>query len=210
MSSVLFVLYSMSKTTTPELSPDVLHRLQDYADLFRDQFPWPRQARWSSVYLQGLLLDGERKSIEPMAHRVTLPPDLQVKDPEQALQQFLNQSPWDEQPVLRRYRRHLAQTFASPEGIFVIDDTSVPKQGKHSVGVQRQYCGALGKKANCQVAVSVHYVNPKGHYPLTLRLYLPQSWTQDKPRLDRAYVPQEFRSPKTKGQIALELLDQVR
>src|SRR3954451_19820425 len=136
MSSVLFVLYSMSKTTTPELSPDVLHRLQDYADLFRDQFPWPRQARWSSVYLQGLLLDGERKSIEPMAQRVTLPPDLQVKDPEQALQQFLNQSPWDEQKVLRPYRQHLAGTFASPQGVFVIDDTSFPKQGKLSVGVR--------------------------------------------------------------------------
>jgi len=200
----------MSKTTTPELSPDVLHRLQDYADLFRDQFPWPRQARWSSVYLQGLLLDGERKSIEPMAQRVTLPPDLQVKDPEQALQQFLNQSPWDEQKVLRPYRQHLAGTFASPQGVFVIDDTSFPKQGKLSVGVQRQYCGALGKKANCQVAVSVHYVSPQGHYPLALQLYLPQSWIRDKPRLDEAYVPPEFRTLKTKGQIALELLDQVR
>jgi SRSO17 transposase len=206
----LFVPWGMSKTYTPELSLDVLHRLQDYADLFQDDFPWPRQARWSSVSLQGLLLDGERKSIEPMARRVTLPPDLQVKDPQQALQQFLNQSPWDEQTVLRRYRSHLAQTFASPEGLFVIDDTSIPKQGQFSVGVQRQYCGALGKKANCQVAVSVHYVSPQGHYPLAMQLYLPQSWTKDKSRLDQAYVPQEFRSLKTKGQIALELLDQVR
>ncbi len=133
----------------------------------------------AGVYLQGLLHDGERKSIEPLSGRVTLPPDLDVKDPEQALQQFVNQSPWDDQELARSYRKHLAQTFASPEGIFVFDDTSFPKQGKHSVGVQRQYCGALGKKANCQVAPSVHYVSPKGHYPLAMRLFLPDSWIKD-------------------------------
>src|SRR3954462_1348462 len=200
----------MSKTYTPELTPEVLDRLEDYADVFRDDFPHKKQATWSGIYLQGLLHDGERKSIEPLSGRVTLPPDLDAKDPEQALQQFVNQSPWDDQVLARRYRRHLARTFASPEGIFVIDDTSFPKQGKHSAGVQRQYCGALGKKANCQVAPSVHYVSPKGHYPLALRLYLPESWTQDPKRLDRVGVPADAREAKTKGQIALELLDRVR
>ena len=94
--------------------------------------------------------------------------------------------------------------------MFVFDDTSFPKQGKHSVGVQRQYCGALGKRANCQVAPSLHYVRPKGHYPLAMRLYLPESWTDDAKRLDEAGVPEERRRAQTKGQIALELLDQVR
>ena len=150
----------MSKTYTPELTPDVLDRLEQYADVFRDGFSHPKQATWSGVYLQGLLHDGERKSIEPLAGRVTLPPGLEAKDPEQALQHFVNQSPWDDHVLAERYRHHLAETFASPEGIFVFDDTSFPKQGKHSVGVQRQYCGALGKKANCQVAPSVHYVSP--------------------------------------------------
>jgi SRSO17 transposase len=200
----------MSKTYTPELTPEVLGRLQDYAALFRDDFSHKAQALWSGVYLQGLLQDGERKSIEPLAGRVTLPLDLTAKDPEQALQQFVNQSPWDDQMLVQRYRQHLAGTFASPEGIFVFDDTSFPKQGKHSVGVQRQYCGALGKKANCQVAPSVHYVSPRGHYPLAMRLFLPDSWIADKPRLDKAGVPKEFRESKTKGQIALELLDTVR
>src|ERR1044071_2553933 len=171
----------MSKTSTPELTPDVLQRLE-----------------------------GERKSIEPLSRRVALPPELNVKDPEQALQQFVNQSPWDEQQVLKRYRAVMAETFAAPDGIFVIDDTSFPKQGKHSVGVQRQYCGALGKRANCQCAPSVHYVSPRGHYPLAMRLYLPESWLGDSERLDKAGVPGQERRPLTKGEIALELLDQVR
>src|SRR3954453_14919061 len=200
----------MTKTYTPELTPEVLDRLRDYADVFRDDFTHKKQAAWNGVYLQGLLHDGERKSIEPLSARVTLPPGLDAKDPEQALQQFVNQSPWDEQGLAKPYRRHLAETFASPEGIFVVDDTSFPKQGTHSVGVQRQYCGALGKKANCQVAPSVHYVSPLGHYPLAMRLFLPESWLGDPKRLDKAGVPEAQRRALTKGEIALELLDQVR
>src|SRR5947209_15603762 len=134
------------KTSTPELDPAVLERLRDYAALFAEDFPQAKPARWAGVYLQGLLLDGERKSIEPLSHRITLPEGLTSKDPEQALQQFVNQSPWDEHQVLRRYRVLLADSYASPDGIFLFDDVSLPKQGSHSVGVQRQYCGALGKR----------------------------------------------------------------
>jgi SRSO17 transposase len=198
------------KTYTPTLAPAVLDRLREYAALFADDFPQAKPARWAGVYLQGLLLDGERKSIEPLAHRVRLPEGLASKDPEQALQQFVNQSPWDEHAVLKRYRAHLARTFARPEGIFLFDDVSFPKQGTHSVGVQRQYCGALGKKANCQVAVSAHYVSPNGHYPLDLQLYLPDSWLCDTTRLDKAGVPNDQRQSRTKPEVALELLDRVR
>jgi SRSO17 transposase len=200
----------MSKTYTPELTPEVLDRLKDYADVFRDDFSHKKQVLWSGVYLQGLLHDGERKSIEPLSGRVTVPPDLNAKDPEPALQQFVNQSPWDDQLLAKRYRQHLAKTFASPEGIFVFDDTSFPKQGTHSVGVQRQYCGALGKKANCQVAPSIHYLSPLGHYPLAMRLFLPDRWIEGKHRLDEVGVPEAFRQSQTKGAIALELLDTVR
>jgi SRSO17 transposase len=198
------------KTYTPDLDPAVLGRLRDYAALFADDFPQAKPALWASVYLQGLLLDGERKSIEPLSRRVVLPEGLAVKDKDQALQQFVNQSPWDEAKVLKRYRAVLAQTFASPEGIFLFDDVSFPKQGSHSVGVQRQSCGALGKRANCQVATSVHYVSPRGHYPLDLRLYLPDRWLKDKARLDKAGVPEGQRRALTKPRIALELLDRVR
>ncbi len=198
------------KTYTPELDTAALGRLRDYAALFADDFPQAKPARWAGVYLQGLLLDGERKSVEPLSRRVTLPGGLASKDPEQALQQFVSQSPWDEARVLRRYRSLMAGALASPDGVFLLDDVSFPKQGSHSVGVQRQYCGALGKRANCQVAVSVHYVGRRGHYPLDLRLYLPESWLADPRRLDKAGVPEAERRPLTKPQIALELLDGVR
>src|SRR5215813_8805432 len=198
------------KTYTPELDSAVLDRLRDYAALFAEDFPQAKPARWAGVYLQGLLLDGERKSIEPLSRQVTLPEGLPSKDPEQALQQFVNQSPWDEHQVLRRYRAHLALTFAHPQAVFLLDDVSFPKQGQHSVGVQRQYCGALGKKANCQVAVSVHYVSPKGHYPLDLRLYLPESWLADEQRLVKAGVPDGERRALSKPAIALDLLDRTR
>lgn len=198
------------KTYTPTLDPVVLVRLGEYADLFASAFPQAKPARWAGVYLQGLFLDGERKSIEPLSHRVRLPDGLTSKDPEQALQQFVNPSPWDEDAVLKRYRAHLAQTLASPEGVFPFDDVSFPKQGTHSVGVQRQYCGALGKKANGQVAVSVHSVSPRGHSPLDLQLYLPDSWLSDTTRLDRAGVPNDQRRSRTKPEIALKLLDRVR
>jgi SRSO17 transposase len=200
----------MNRTYTPELGPDVLDRLSEYAGHFRDDFNRPRQAAWCGVYLRGLLTDADRKSIEPMARAVPLPAGLKVADPDQALQQFVSQSTWDHDAVARRYRARMAQAFAGPAGVFVIDDTTFPKQGTHSVGVQRQYCGALGRKANCQCAVSVHYVAAEGHYPLNMRLYLPGSWLDDPGRLDRARVPEAERRPLSKGQIALELLDQAR
>jgi len=198
------------KTFTPDLDPAVLDRLRDYAARFAPDFPQSKPARWAGVYLRGLLLDGERKSIEPLSRRVTLPPDLTSKDPEQALQQFVSQSTWDHEKVLTRYRALMAEHFASPGGVFVFDDTGFPKRGQHSVGVSHQYCGALGKRANCQVAVTIHYSGPRGHFPLALRLHLPESWTGGAKRMSAAGVPETFHAHKTKGQIALELLDHVR
>lgn len=115
------------KTYTPTLDPAVIARLRDYAALFAKDFPQAKPARWAGVYLHDLLTDGDRKSIEPLSHRVPLPDGLTSKDPEQALQQFVSQSPWDHEAILRRYRTHLATTFASPDAVFVIDDTTFPK-----------------------------------------------------------------------------------
>jgi SRSO17 transposase len=159
----------MNRTFTPRLGPAVLKRLEAYADRFRRHFNHPRQALWGGVYLRGLIQEGERKSIEPLSRRVSLPTELAaVADPEQALQQFVNQSSWDETAVAREYRATMAEALADADGVFVVDDTTFPKAGQHSVGVQRQHCGALGKKANCQCAVSLHYVAPKGQIALEL------------------------------------------
>lgn len=157
--------------------------------------------RWGSVYVRGLLLDGERKSIEPIAQRL---PEGNV----QAIQQFIGQSPWDWNPVWEKLgQRMLAELEADPA--WVIDDTGFPKQGTHSVGVARQYSGTLGKTGNCQVAVSVHHVGEQGNVPLGWRLYLPESWAQDAERRKGAGVPEDVVFRK-KWELALEIIDQVR
>jgi SRSO17 transposase len=193
----------MGRTVTPELDPDVLGRLYAYALEFRPLFPRSDQFKQGRLYLHGLLLDGERKSIEPLSRRVP-------GGSEQNLQQFVNQSPWDPAPLLTAYRARMAAAFEAADGIIVLDDTSFPKQGRHSVGVARQYCGALGKRANCQVAVSLHYASRRGDYPLALRLYLPEAWAGDPARLDRARVPAPERAFAEKWRIALDLLDAIR
>ena len=125
----------------------MLIRLAEYAAHFAEDFNRPRQRAWCGVYLTGLLQDGERKSIEPLSRRVTLPAALQgTSDPDQGLQQFVSQSTWDEHAVGRRYRALLANTFADAAGVFVLDDTTFPKAGTHSVGVQRQYLRRAGEK----------------------------------------------------------------
>lgn len=198
----------MASATVLELDAEVLERLSAYVSQFMADFGLIVRRYWAEVYLQGLFLDGERKSIQPLAQRVTVPG--WSGDTMQALQQFVNQSSWDEQGVLRTHRRLLAASLADPAGVIVIDDTGFAKKGRHSVGVARQYSGTLGKTDNCQVAVSLHYVAPLGDYPLALRLFLPEEWTNQSERLGSAGVPPEARTHKTKGEIALEVLDVVR
>jgi len=198
----------VATATGLELDAEVLERLSAYAAEFIADFGLIIRRYWAEVYLQGLFLDGERKSIQPLAQRVTVPG--WSGDTMQALQQFVNQSPWDEQAVLRTYRRLLAASLADPSGVIVIDDTGFAKKGRHSVGVARQYSGTLGKTDNCQVAVSLHYVAPLGDYPLALRLFLPEEWTQQSERLASVGVPIAERAPKTKSEIALEALDVIR
>ncbi len=139
----------------------------------------------------GLLLDGERKSVEPMAKRL---PD----GNEQAMQQFVGQSPWEWQPVWERLARRMVKEL-EPDAVWVIDDTGFPKQGGHSVGVERQYSGTLGKTANCQVAVSLHEVCTEGAAVLSWRLYLPESWANDPQRRAEAGIPKGGEVPKEMG-----------
>jgi SRSO17 transposase len=152
-------------------------------------------------YLRGLLMDGERKSIEAMASRM---PDGDV----QALQQFVNQSPWSSEKVRASLARKVEQEFV-PEAYWTIDDVSFPKQGEHSVGVARQYCGALGKTANCQVAVTLDLGTEESSTPLDWALYLPEKWVRDPVRRKEAGVPEEI-TFKTKPELALDLIDEVK
>ena len=198
----------MASAVVAELDAEVLARLDEYASEFMAGFGLIIRRYWAGVYLQGLMLNGERKSIQPLAQRVNVPG--WHGDTMQALQQFVNQSPWDEQAVLRIYRRLLAASLADAAGVIVIDDTGFAKKGRHSAGVARQYSGTLGKTDNCQVAVSLHYAAPRGDYPLALRLFLPETWTSQAERMEAVRVPAEAQAPCTKGEIALDLLDQVR
>ena len=156
---------------------------------------------WAAVYVRGLLLDGDRKSIEPLAARL---PDGNV----QALQQFIGQSPWGWDAVWERLGKRMTAEL-EPESAWVVDDTGFPKQGSHSVGVSRQYSGTLGKTGNCQIAVSVHHVGEEGNAPLGWRLYLPESWANDEQRRLDAGIPADvvFRP---KWELALDIIDQIR
>jgi SRSO17 transposase len=156
---------------------------------------------WATMYIRGLLLDGERKSIEPMAARL---PGADV----QALRQFVGQSPWAWEPVQEALALSVVDHLL-PEAVYLLDTTSFPKQGTHSVGVARQYCGALGKTANCQVTVSVHLGTEATSVPLTWALYLPASWASDPARRAEVGIPPRV-AFQTKPELALACLDRVR
>jgi len=153
-------------------------------------------------YCAGLLLPGGRKSVEPMAAR--LAPGT-VSAEHQCLLHFVGQSPWSSEALVSAVRASVlpALTARGPIEGWIVDDTSFPKQGRHSVGVARQYCGPLGKQDNCQVAVSLSLASAEASLPVAWRLYLPQGWAEDAARRKRAKVPQEV-AFRTKPQIALD------
>jgi SRSO17 transposase len=153
-------------------------------------------------YCTGLALPGERKSVEPMAAR-TAPARTAAQH--QSLLHFVNVATWSDEKMLAKIREMVLPAVEKdgPIEAWIIDDTSFPKQGKHSVGVHHQYCGQLGKQANCQVAVSLSIANHAASLPVAYRLYLPQDWTKDRPRRKKVGVPKDVKF-MTKPEIALE------
>lgn len=158
-------------------------------------------------YLQGLLLPGDRKSMEPMAARLD-PRRTMAKH--QSLQHFVTDSPWDERRLLDAMREYALPAMLGCGGVtaWVVDDTGIPKKGTHSVGVGRQYCGVLGKQDNCQVAVSVSLANERMGLPVSWRLYLPESWANDADRRTKAKVPPAVMF-RRKWEIALDEIDRL-
>jgi SRSO17 transposase len=167
-----------------------------------------RRAASARAYCTGLLLPGERKSVEPMAARIE-PARVQAKH--QSLHHVVAKAAWDDAALLRAVREQVLPAIErhGPVRYWIVDDTGFPKQGTHSVGVARQYCGQLGKQDNCQVAVSLSVANDQASLPIAYRLYLPEAWAADPVRRAKAEVPEEV-GFETKTAIALGQLRQAR
>lgn len=173
-------------------------RLVEFAGGMFEPMVRSEQRKWGEVYVRGLMLDGKRKSIEPMSAR------LEDGD-EQCLQQFVNQSPWRWGAVRERLAVRMSAEI-EPEA-WVLDDTGFPKFGRASVGVARQYSGALGKVGNCQIGVSISAVTAQASCPIDWRLFMPKEWDED-PRRAACRVPEEV-VHKPKWQLALDMIDEL-
>ena len=166
----------------------------------------PEQRASFATYAYGLLTDGERKSVEPIASRAT-GDGRECQRMHDRLLHFVGDSPWDDRAVRREAASYVVGVLGAREPVttWIVDDTGFPKQGTHSVGVQRQYTGTLGKIGNCQIGVSLVVATRTEHVPIDFALYLPRSWTEDAARRVEAKIPDEVVF-KTKPELALDLL----
>ena len=158
--------------------------------------------RMCPLYVAGLIGPGDRKSVGPMAERMA-PGDYDQ------LHHFVSDGVWDEAPLELELANQAAKLVGGADAVLVVDDTTLPKKGMHSVGVAPQYASALGKTANCQTLVSLTLARGEVPVMVGLRLFLPESWTGDRARLERAGVPAEYHSPRAKSEIALAELDRL-
>ena len=179
----------------------VLERLGRFLDRFAGCFGRRAQRDGASRYIHGLLNDSPRKSMQPMEARLPLNDAASY----QRLQHFISHAPWAAAPVWTRVRAVLPVR----RGLLLVDETSFPKHGTHSVAVGRQYCGALGKIANCQVAVSTALLADQLAWPTTMELYVPEDWAEDADRRAHAEIPRTLRF-HPKWRIGLRHVRQVR
>jgi SRSO17 transposase len=184
-------------------------RLEGYLDGIGELLGSSHRRESFAMYAMGLLSESERKSMEPIAARATGNPE-HASAGHQRIQHFVSNTSWNDHEVRLAAARYAIAALEEREPVvaWIIDDTGFLKQGKHSVGVQRQYTGSAGKTANCQVAVSLSVTTPTQHLPIDFALFLPESWTEDAERRKKARVPADMVF-KTKHDIALGMIEQA-
>jgi SRSO17 transposase len=183
----------------PAVPRGMLPRLERFLEPFVASLDSHEQCTHAHHYVAGLLSDLDRKNAEGIAY---------LYDQErQGLQKFLGQAPWDERPCVRELARQIGAALGEADGVLVFDPSAFPKKGTASVGVQRQWCGRLGKKDNCQVGVYLGYASRTEHALVDGRLYLPEEWVQDQERRSQAGVPKKIRFA-TRHDLALALLQE--
>lgn len=180
--------------------------IDEYMKPFFGYFNRSESRELAENYVTGLLMDGERKSVEPMSEKMNAS--------ERSMQRLLSDVKWNEQGVAAQYRRTMLSATADPFGILVLDDTGFPKKGRDSACVARQYCGASGKTDNCQIGVSMTYVGCDVAWPYAMELFIPESWDQTDDddciaRRKKTGMPESARY-RPKWRIALDVVDQAR
>jgi SRSO17 transposase len=184
----------------PTFFDGITSRLEAFARPFVASLPSPESCGYTHTYLAGLLSDLRRKSAEAIAYRHDLD--------RQTIQRFVGEIPWDHTPLIDELSRQVSQAIGRADAVLVFDPSAFAKKGTASVGIQRQWCGRLGKLENCQVGVFLGYVSDAGHALVDFRLYLPKEWASDRKRRKRAGVPKAIKY-RTRHELALEML-QVR
>ena len=193
----------MQSGTALFLPRDIDADLDHWLEPFLDVTGRSTRRKMAPLYVRGLLGSGGRKSVQPMAERL----GLSSHDP---LHHFITSPAWDDAPLWRVLAEEVDRQLGGAGAVLVVDDVGVAKKGELSVGVARQYCGELGKVANCQVLVSLTLARGEVPLPVGLRLFLPTAWTEDAERCDEAGVAEAARTAQTKPEIALAEIDRVR
>jgi len=193
---------NLARRDAKRLAAELSNYYTEYAPLFARS----EQREWAQLYLRGQLSDLERKSIEPMVLRERGKDINAVR----AVQQFIGEGAWDDDHILERHQQLVAEDLGEVDATAILDGSGFPKKGEHSVGVQRQYCGALGKIANCQQGVFLAYASSRGYTFLDRRLYMPESW------FDKAHAAKRKKCGvpknlvfKTEPELGLEMLTEI-
>src|SRR5215204_4819187 len=182
-------------TVTPEQVRACQDRISTFLQRYLPRFYRAEQRTHATLVIRGLLSGLQRKTCEPIA--------VEAGVHRKPIQFFVGSGKWDDEAVMAELRRHVREELATPAGVVVIDPSAFPKKGTESCGVDRQWCGRLGKVDNCQVGVFLAYATAAGYAPLDRRLYLPKDWAGDKDRRAKCHVPVEVKFQE-KWQIALD------